>query len=169
MNSNYPVLILSLMLRAFYHFLATGESRDANWYRGLADADEISNATTVTSGLFDFMKEDEGPEESGENTEDTDKETDEERNETDEETNETGEETNGIEEEDTGEWKNGEKSLVQLSAEFETEIEMFKSSVIERLEQDFAHNVAVITAFTKGLSHVRKMNGENFKTSLFFV
>ena len=59
-------------LRAFYHFLATGESRDANWYRGLADADEISNATTVTSGLFYFMKEDEGPEESGENTEDTD-------------------------------------------------------------------------------------------------
>ena len=54
-----------------------------------------------------------------------------------------------------------------ISAEFETEIEMFKSSVIERLEQDFAHNVDVVTAFTKGLSHVRKMNGENFKTSLF--
>ena len=42
-------------VRAHYHFLATGERRDANWYRALNQQDEVEDTSNLT-GIFDFMK-----------------------------------------------------------------------------------------------------------------
>ena len=42
-------------VRAFYRSLATGESRDANWYRSLNEQDEVENSIQ-SMGVFDFMK-----------------------------------------------------------------------------------------------------------------
>ena len=42
-------------VRAHYHFLATGERRDANWYRALNQQDEVEDTTNLM-GIFDFMK-----------------------------------------------------------------------------------------------------------------
>ena len=42
-------------VRAHYHFLATGERRDANWYRALNQQDVVEDTSNLT-GIFDFMK-----------------------------------------------------------------------------------------------------------------
>ena len=43
-------------LRAFYHFLGTGTQMNANWYRPLAQPDEVTSAVPFHPDIFNFMR-----------------------------------------------------------------------------------------------------------------
>ena len=178
-------------LRAFYHFLGTGESRDANWYRSLTEQDEVEDATPKTMGIFDFMKpptagepsteddDDDANENEGGNDGDIRDEVDDEFEDEDfeegtnvgdiREESDDEEDTDDVDDEDTDEGSDSNigNALEQVKHEFMTAIASFSDDVLKRLENDFRCYQKPVVSFTKNIRNIGTMKTENFKTALY--
>ena len=150
-------------VRAHYHFLATGERRDANWYRTLNQQDEVEDTSNLM-GIFDLMNpnadgdavQDDGGESAhiGEADHEADDCDDEREDDDDDEIDENKSVNDDDENEDV------------LKNNFLTAIEAFSEDEIKRVESDFHSYKKSVTSFTKKLQNVETMKAETFTKAL---
>ena len=149
-------------MRAYYHFLATGEKKDANRYRYLFEQQEVEGISQFIE-VFDFMNPSADEEVAGAAADRNIVENDELQNKESETTDFDDAHNNDDNIHDNDD---NIQDYDRVKNNFLIAIEAFSEEVVKRLENDFHYYEKSVTLFTKGTQNVENIRAEAFKKAL---